>query len=174
MVGLVVVGIVAGFLAGISPCILPVLPVVLVAGVTPTTVMEQVPGGGPPSGAEPARSRQRAGFGRPLAVIAGLVLSFSLLVLAGSEMLSLLHLPQDLLRDAGIVVLAVVGLGYLIPPLGALLERPFARVGTRRPDGRDGAFVLGLGLGVLYVPCAGPVLAAITVLGATHRVGLTA
>ena len=35
MVGLVVVGIVAGFLAGISPCILPVLPVVLVAGASP-------------------------------------------------------------------------------------------------------------------------------------------
>ncbi len=37
-----------------------------------------------------------------------------------------------------------------------------------------GGFVLGLALGVLYVPCAGPVLAAITVVGATHRVGLTA
>src|SRR5580693_2147622 len=35
MVELVVVGIVAGFLAGISPCILPVLPVVLVAGASP-------------------------------------------------------------------------------------------------------------------------------------------
>src|SRR5258708_37846943 len=120
MIGLVVVGFVAGFLAGISPCIRPVLPVVLVAGVAPTTVREQVPGGGPPSGAEPARSRQRAGFGRPLAAIAGLGLRFRLLVLAGSEVLSLLHLPPDLLRDAGIVVLAVVGLGDLIPPLGAL------------------------------------------------------
>src|SRR5258708_40139561 len=98
MVGLVVVGIVAGFLAGISPCILPVLPVVMVAGVTPTTVMEQVPGGGPPSGAEPARSRQRAGFGRPLAVVAGLVLRFRLLVLSGAEMASLPHLPRELLR----------------------------------------------------------------------------
>ena len=35
MIVLVVVGIVAGFLAGISPCILPVLPVVLVAGSAP-------------------------------------------------------------------------------------------------------------------------------------------
>ena len=72
------------------------------------------------------------------------------------------------------MLLAVVGLGYLIPPLGALLERPFARVGTRRPSGRAGGFVLGLAVGVLYVPCAGPVLAAIAVVGATHRVGLTA
>jgi cytochrome c biogenesis protein CcdA len=116
----------------------------------------------------------RAGLARPLAVVAGLVVSFSLVVLAGSEILSLLHLPQDSLRDAGIVLLVVVGVGYLIPSAGALIERPFARLGARRPSDRAGGFVLGLALGVLYVPCAGPVLAAITVIGATHRVGLTA
>jgi cytochrome c biogenesis protein CcdA/thiol-disulfide isomerase/thioredoxin len=116
----------------------------------------------------------RADLARSLAVIGGLVLSFSIVVLAGSEILSLLHLPQDALRDAGIVLLVVVGLGYLIPPLGALIERPFARLGTRRPSGRAGGFVLGLAVGVVYVPCAGPVLAAIAVVGATHRVGLTA
>jgi cytochrome c biogenesis protein CcdA/thiol-disulfide isomerase/thioredoxin len=162
MVELIGVGIVAGFLAGISPCILPVLPVVLVAGASPPTSTET-----------PARV-PRADLARSLAVIGGLVLSFSIVVLAGSEILSLLHLPQDALRDAGIVLLAVVGLGYLIPPLGALIERPFARLGTRRPSGRAGGFVLGLAVGVVYVPCAGPVLAAIAVVGATHRVGLTA
>ena len=165
MVELVVVGVVAGFLAGISPCILPVLPVVLVAGAEPVENTEQAPGG---------PGHRRASFGRPLAVIAGLVLSFSFIVLAGSTALSLLHLPQDFLRDAGIVVLIVVGLGYLIPSLGTLLERPFARLGTRRPGTGAGGFVLGLALGVLYVPCAGPILAAITVIGATHRVGLNA
>jgi cytochrome c biogenesis protein CcdA/thiol-disulfide isomerase/thioredoxin len=165
MVGLVLVGVVAGLLAGISPCILPVLPVVLVAGATGTNAAA------PPAanGASP-----RAGVGRPVAVVVGLALSFSVLILAGSEIISLLHLPQDSLRDAGIAVLILVGLGYLIPPLGDLLERPFARVRTRRPSGRGGGFVLGLALGLLYVPCAGPVLAAITVVGATHRVGLTA
>ncbi len=34
MIGLVLIGLVAGFLAGVSPCILPVLPAVLVAGAT--------------------------------------------------------------------------------------------------------------------------------------------
>jgi cytochrome c biogenesis protein CcdA/thiol-disulfide isomerase/thioredoxin len=169
---LILVGIVAGFLAGISPCILPVLPIVLVAGAGPapgTETASQEPAGPGPAGPTP-RGRLR----RPLAVIGGLVLSFSLLVLIGSEILSLLHLPQDSLHDAGIALLILVGLGYLIPPLGTLLERPFARVGTRRANGRAGGFVLGLALGVLYVPCAGPILAAITVIGATHRVGLTA
>jgi cytochrome c biogenesis protein CcdA/thiol-disulfide isomerase/thioredoxin len=162
MVGLLAVSVVAGFLAGISPCILPVLPVVLVAGVTR------------PDGDGQAADRPRRGLTRPLAVVGGLILSFSLLILAGSEIISLLHLPADSLRDAGIALLILVGLGYLIPPLGMLLERPFARIAARRPSGQAGGFVLGLALGVLYVPCAGPILAAITVVGATHRVGLTA
>ena len=128
----------------------------------------------PPASASPPGPGTRARLARPVSVIAGLVLSFSLLVLVGSEVLSLLHLPQDFLRNAGIVLLVVVGLGYLLPPLGALIERPFARLSGRRPAGISGGFVLGLALGLLYVPCAGPVLAAITVVGATHRVGLTA
>jgi cytochrome c biogenesis protein CcdA/thiol-disulfide isomerase/thioredoxin len=176
VIGLILVGAVAGLLAGISPCILPVLPVVLVAGATQPGPGQPSPWppGTPPPGQPAAAPPRRAGLARPLAVIGGLILSFSLLILAGSEVISLLHLPQDSLRDAGIALLALVGLGYLIPPVGALLERPFARVRTRRPGGGSGGFVLGLALGVLYVPCAGPVLAAITVVGATHKVGLTA
>jgi cytochrome c biogenesis protein CcdA len=163
MIGLILVGAVAGFLAGISPCILPVLPVVLVAGATRPPAIPAVPaaaarpvaagaGGiaadsvpvspepaaGSPAGLAPAGTRlRRASLGRALAVVGGLVVSFSLLILAGSEVISLLHLPQNSLRDAGIVLLAVVGLGYLIPPLGALLERPFASFGVRRPSRRS-------------------------------------
>jgi cytochrome c biogenesis protein CcdA/thiol-disulfide isomerase/thioredoxin len=172
MIGLVLVGAVAGFLAGISPCILPLLPVVLVAGATrPVTDSAGSP---EPTTTDAGTTASQGGLARPLAVVGGLVLSFSVLILAGSEIISLLHLPADSLRDAGIALLALVGLGYLIPPLGALLERPFARIRVRRPNGSGGGFALGLALGVLYVPCAGPVLAAITVVGATHRVGLTA
>ena len=168
MIELVVVGVVAGFLAGISPCILPVLPVVLVAGAA------TAPGEDRPAAEGPRRGPAGVSLRRPLAVIAGLVVSFSVVVLAGSALLSLLHLPQDFLRDAGIVLLVVVGLSYLIPWLGDLVERPFARLGTRKPGAGLGGFVLGLALGVLYVPCAGPVLAALTVIGATRRVGLGA
>lgn len=175
MVELIVVGVVAGFLAGISPCILPVLPVVLVAGAASAQGAEPLgQGAGQPAADGPRRSVAGAGLARPLAVIAGLVVSFSIVVLAGSALLSLLHLPQDFLRDVGIVLLVVVGLSYLIPWLGALVERPFARLGRRRPGAGLGGFVLGLALGVLYVPCAGPVLAALTVIGATRRVGLGA
>ena len=174
MVDLVLVGIVAGFLAGISPCILPVLPVVLVAGAAPPLNPEPPAAGAGGSARGGGGDRTgRAGLAQPLAVVAGLVLSFSLLVLAGSEIISLFHLPQDFAARRGHRAAGLVGLGYLIPPLAALIERPFARLGTRRRAARPGGFVLGLALGVVYVPCAGPILAAITVVGATHRVGLT-
>ena len=158
MVELVVVGFVAGMIAGISPCILPVLPVVLVAGAG------RMPDGRP----------TRAARLRPVAVVGGLVISFSFLILAGSEVLSALHLPQDFLRDAGIAVLVAVGLAFLIPPLGELIERPFARISARQPSGTASGLIMGLACGLLFVPCAGPILAAITVVGATHRVGWTA
>jgi cytochrome c biogenesis protein CcdA/thiol-disulfide isomerase/thioredoxin len=165
LVELIVIGFVAGMIAGISPCILPVLPVVLVAGATTPR----------PDEVSTRRIRRRwRSQSRPLMVVAGVVVSFSFLVLAGSEVLSLIGLPQDFLRDAGIAVLLVIGAGFLLAPLGRILERPFARLATRQPSGAAGGLVLGLGLGLVFVPCAGPVLAAITVVGATHRVGFTA
>jgi len=154
MLALLAIGIVAGLITGISPCILPVLPVVLVAGAAPVAPVT-------------ARRRSR----RPFAVIAGLALSFAAFTLAGSALLSALDLPQDLLRDAGLAILGLVGLGLLVPALGELIERPFAHLATRPPRGATSGFVLGIGLGPLFVPCAGPVLAAIAAVAATRRYG---
>ena len=108
---------------------------------------------------------------RPFRVIAGLVLSFSVVTLAGSALLSLLHLPQDALRWIGIVALTVIGVGLIFPRVEELLEKPFARIPQfNASEGRSG-FGLGLALGVLFVPCAGPVLAAIVLAGATGTIG---
>ena len=155
MLTLVVVGLLGGLITSLSPCILPVLPIVLTAGMTSTTE-------------DGHRAR------RPLLVVAGLVVSFSLATLFGSLVLSSLDLPQDTLRDAGIAVLLLVGLGLLVPKLGDLLERPFARLQRRAVRPGSQGLGLGLALGLVFVPCAGPVLAAIAVVGATHRVGIGA
>jgi cytochrome c biogenesis protein CcdA/thiol-disulfide isomerase/thioredoxin len=141
------IGFLGGLITGISPCILPVLPVVFLSGAA-----------------------------RPYPVIAGLVCSFSVVTLAGSALLSALHLPQDAIRWAALVTLTLIGLGLIFPPLQHLLERPFARIplgstGSQIGSSRRG-FGLGLTLGALYVPCAGPVLAAIVVAGGTGSVGL--
>lgn len=154
MIGLLGVGFVAGLVAGISPCIVPVLPVVLVAGATD------------PQTPTPRR--------RSVAVVAGLIVSFSAVTLGGSALLGVLGLPQDFLRDTGLVILGLFGLGLVIPHVGDLLERPFSRIRFRQPKGQGAGFVLGLGLGAVFVPCAGPVLAAISVIGATRHVSVEA
>jgi thiol-disulfide isomerase/thioredoxin len=55
-----------------------------------------------------------------------------------------------------------------------LLERPLAFMTRRRGGDLGGGFLLGVSLGLVFVPCAGPVLATITVLAAQHRVGIDA
>ena len=66
----------------------------------------------------------------------------------------------------------MLGVAMMFPRVQDRLERPFSRLGRRQVDGEHGGFALGLALGAVYVPCAGPVLAAITVAGATARIGL--
>jgi cytochrome c biogenesis protein CcdA/thiol-disulfide isomerase/thioredoxin len=154
---LVLIGFVGGLITGISPCILPVLPVVFLSGGA------QGARDGAPGGARGGR--------RPYLVVAGLTVSFTVFTLVGTLALSALPLPQDIIRWTGLAVLTLLGLGMMIPRVEALLERPFARIPQRRVGSDRGGFVLGLALGAVYVPCAGPVLAAITVAGATGRIG---
>ncbi|WP_239155312.1 cytochrome c biogenesis protein/redoxin [Amycolatopsis sp. FDAARGOS 1241] len=143
------IGLVGGLITGISPCVLPVLPVLFMTGG---------------AGAAPTRRR-------PFLIVAGLALSFSVVTLLGTLVLAALHLPGDVVRWAGLVVLVVLGIAMMFPRVQDLLERPFVRLGRKSVPGDRGAFVLGLALGTVYVPCAGPVLAAITVAGATHEIG---
>jgi cytochrome c biogenesis protein CcdA/thiol-disulfide isomerase/thioredoxin len=167
---LYLIGFVGGIVVGISPCILPVLPVVLVAGATTARATKSVtPEATTDAGAVTVEAGGRNR--RSYAVIGGLVLSFSVVTLAGSALLNAVGLPQDFLRDLGLVILGAVAVGLLVPPIGTILERPFARLGTHQPTGGSSGFVLGLGLGVVFTPCAGPILSAITAIGATHRVG---
>jgi cytochrome c biogenesis protein CcdA/thiol-disulfide isomerase/thioredoxin len=223
---LILIGFLGGLVTGISPCILPVVPVIFAAGVSGVLDADEVVDERPPSPLETERERQmvpvgagstpidvtspleeaspviervveplteppdvpgppdpttslRAGGGgrvrrrRPLAVVGGLVLSFAVFTLIGSWVLTLLGLPQDLLRWIGLVVLGVVGLGLVVPAVGALVERPFVAIARGRQHGDAGGFVLGLSLGLVFVPCAGPVLAAIAVVGANHRYGFS-
>ncbi len=160
MLTLALIGFVGGLLTGVSPCILPVLPVIFFAGAQAPTDDSASPRGRAPSNAL-----------RPFRIIGGLVLSFSLVTLAGSAVLSLLHLPQDAIRWVALGALVAIGLGLIFPAVEHLLERPFARIPQKRIALRGDGFLLGLALGALYVPCAGPVLAAIVVAGATSSIG---
>lgn len=146
---LAAIGLIGGVVTGISPCILPVLPVVL--AVT---------------------TGERA---RPFRVVAGIALSFSAITLLGTVVLGALGLPTGILRWIGITLLVLVGLGMIVPQLGHLVDKPFEYLPRpvflqNKARGRGG-FVVGMALGAVYVPCAGPVLAAVTVAGATGDIG---
>jgi cytochrome c biogenesis protein CcdA/thiol-disulfide isomerase/thioredoxin len=173
VVTLVLIGLVGGFITGISPCVLPVLPVVFLTAGAPA--QQQPERGGTERGGAAVAGHQQvrapAADRRPYLVVAGLAVSFSVFTLLGTLVLSTLPLPADSIRWAGLVVLTVLGVAMMFPRVQDLLERPFAYVGRRRVGAEHGGFVLGLALGAVYVPCAGPVLAAITVAGATHRIG---
>jgi cytochrome c biogenesis protein CcdA/thiol-disulfide isomerase/thioredoxin len=146
MVLLVIVAFVAGLATAVSPCVLPILPIVLATG---------------------AEGDRR----RPYLVIAGLIASFSFFTLASVQIIKALNLPSSTLRDIAIAVIAVFGLTLLVPALTAGYERVTARlpgVGARmaRP-GVAGGLITGVGLGLVWTPCAGPILGAITSLAVT-------
>ena len=145
---LVGIGLVAGVITAVSPCILPVLPIVLTAGAG------------------------EGGLRRPVLIIGGLVASFTVFTLSAASILSALGLPQDFLRNAAIVLLFVLAGSLLSKRFAFLVERPFAFLTRRRGGHPASGFVLGLSLGLVFVPCAGPVLATITVLAAKSRVGV--
>ncbi|HKD93901.1 MAG TPA: cytochrome c biogenesis protein DipZ [Gaiellaceae bacterium] len=147
MVVLLGISFLAGVITAVSPCVLPVLPIVLAGGASGETRR------------------------RPYAIVAGLVVSFTVFTLSASALLMALGLPQDTLRNIAIALLFVVAATLLVPRFGMWIEAPFARL-SRRPSGDlGGGFILGLSLGLVFVPCAGPVLATVSALSAEHRVG---
>lgn len=177
MLQLALIGLLGGLITGISPCILPVLPVIFLSGgvqgarkgPVSSSAATEVPRTAVELKAQ-SRQRRRAGL-RPYLVILGLVISFSTFTLVGSFLLTLVNLPQDLLRWIGLVVLVLIGCGLIFDRFQHILEKPFSWIPQRKVGTENGGLVLGLALGVVYVPCAGPVLAAIAVAGATGQVG---
>src|ERR1700761_6955267 len=138
MLTLALVGFLGGLITGISPCILPVLPVIFFSGTQ--SVREKDANGAVATEVRPTRAQAL----RPYLVIAGLVLSFSVVTLLGSALLSLLHLPQDAVRWVALVALVAIGLGLIFPRVEALLEKPFAKLPQKQFGSGKNGFGLGL------------------------------
>jgi cytochrome c biogenesis protein CcdA/thiol-disulfide isomerase/thioredoxin len=135
----------AGAGTALSPCVLPVLPAVLSASAA-------------------------GGARRPLGVALGLAGTFALTVAGVSELVVGTGAGQTVLRDVAVAVVALAGMALLVPRVGERLERALAPVGRLGPRSAGRGFWSGLGvgaaLGLLYVPCAGPILAAVISVGA--------
>jgi cytochrome c biogenesis protein CcdA/thiol-disulfide isomerase/thioredoxin len=136
----------AGFITVLTPCILPVLPIVLAGGTT--------------------GSKRR-----PYAIAAGLVTTFTVFVLAGAWVWSLVGIDAKYQNRIGAVLLGVLALTLIVPAAAELLERPLAFMTRWRPPELGGGFLLGAALGLVFVPCGGPMLAAVTSIAGRHSVG---
>jgi cytochrome c biogenesis protein CcdA/thiol-disulfide isomerase/thioredoxin len=145
---LLAIAFLAGVITALSPCVLPVLPILLAGSATGT------------------------GRWRPFAIIAGLVVSFTAFTLAGAALLNALGLPQDLLRNLAIAMLFVLAASLLSQRVAWALERPLLFLTRRRVSPDSNGFLVGLSIGLVMVPCAGPVLAAVTALAASGEVTL--
>ena len=148
MVLLILFGFVAGAATAVSPCVLPVLPIALSAGAT-------------------------GGRRRPLGIVAGLAVSFTFATVALVYVIDALGLPDDLLRNIAIVVLIGFGVVLLIPPLAARVEAWLSRFSGRLgvAKGGDGFWsgtAVGASLGLVYAPCAGPILAGVITVSASQ------
>lgn len=140
----------AGLLTIASPCILPVMPILLGTSV------------------------ERPSRVRPLFIVAGFILTFASFAMLLGAVSSTVHVAQQVLRNTGIGLLAISGLLRVWPRpydwLVARLQPPLERIGAavapgvQAGSGNTGGFVLGMSLGAVWTPCAGPVLASILVL----------
>jgi cytochrome c biogenesis protein CcdA/thiol-disulfide isomerase/thioredoxin len=146
---LVLLGIafLAGVITAVSPCVLPVLPIVLAGGAS-------------------------GGRRRPYAIVAGLVTMFVVSILFATYILHKLGLPEDLLRNVSIALLFVIAATLLVPQIGLLVERVLAPLGRRRgTSDLGGGFLLGAVLGFAFVPCGGPILAYVSAQSASVNFG---
>jgi cytochrome c biogenesis protein CcdA/thiol-disulfide isomerase/thioredoxin len=146
---LILFGFVAGAATALSPCVLPVLPIALSAGAT-------------------------GGQRRPLGIVTGLALSFTFATVALVYVIDKLGLPDDLLRNLAIAVLLAFGVALMVPSLAARLEAWLSRFSGRirvargRGDGFWSGTAMGASLGLVYTPCAGPILAGVITVSASQ------
>lgn len=140
----------AGILTIAAPCTLPVLPILLGASIG-----------------------RRAGA-RPAFIAAGFVASFAFVALALNATATALHFDPDALRTAGLVLLVIFGVLMIWPTPFEQLTARLAGAGVAlqpitAAQTNFGGFVLGTTLGLIWTPCAGPVLGSIlTVIATSH------
>ena len=142
----------AGALSSLSPCVLPLLPLVLSA----------------------SQSRHALG---PFALALGLALSFTLLGLFVATIGLSLGLDADvfhtlsagILLILGVIIILPIAPHSLVPILSRLTDWLNARFSTVTWEGWQGQFVTGLLLGALWSPCVGPMLGAASLMAAQHQ-----
>lgn len=150
MILLTLFSFLAGLVTVLSPCIFPILPVLLAGAVG-------------------------KGKARPLGIIAGFIISFTVVTLTLSSLVQWTGIPANALRIFAIVILAVFGLFLLIPRLQLFFEWFISKVlpqaqSQSRGSGFWSGYAVGTSLGLIWTPCVGPIMAAVMTLAASNEV----
>jgi cytochrome c biogenesis protein CcdA/thiol-disulfide isomerase/thioredoxin len=141
----------AGIVTVLSPCILPVLPIVLAGSVDGDKK-------------------------KPLGIITGFIFSFTFFTLFLSTIVRATGLPSESLRTFSIIVIFIFGISLLIPQVQVWIEQLFSKLANSGPKQTQqnnsfwGGIVVGLSLGLLWTPCVGPILASVISLALTGSV----
>lgn len=157
MILLVIFAFFAGVVTVLSPCILPLLPIILSSTI---------------GGAQ-------TGKARPLGVITGFVASFTFFTLFLATIVKVIGIPADTLRLFSVIVIAEFGLSMVIPQFQVLLEKLFSTLSRFIPQGNTNSsfgsgLLVGISLGLLWTPCVGPILASVISLAITETVTVNA
>jgi cytochrome c-type biogenesis protein len=143
-----VLALLAGVITIAAPCTLPMLPILLGASVGQTSKA------------------------RPVMIALGFVLSFSIVALALSAITRVFDFDPNVLRSAAAILLAGFGLLMIWPAPFERLASHFGGLAgglAATRQGVVGGFVLGTTLGLVWTPCAGPVLGSILTVIATSK-----
>ena len=143
--------ILAGILTIGAPCILPLLPILLGSSVGNSSKT------------------------RPLFIALGFVVMFTIVGLTLSYLITTLNISPNLLRTIATIALALFGIFMVWPTPFEKVTAYLSRyttiangLSTKAGNGNVGGFVLGLMLGLIWTPCAGPVLGSILTIIATQ------
>lgn len=150
MIVLTLFAFLGGFVTILSPCILPILPIVLSGSLT-------------------------GGKSRPLGVVAGFIVSFTFFTLFLSFLVKFFGIPGDILRSFSVLVILLFGISLLVAGFQNVVEKLFASLSrfvpnTKTDNGFFGGLIVGLSIGLLWTPCVGPILASIISLAITGLV----
>ena len=145
---------VSGLLTILAPCIWPLLPIVLSSSST-------------------------GGKSKPLGIMLGIITSFSCFILTMPYLVKSMNFNPEIPRFLAVVIIGLLGFLMAIPALSIKLEGRLSRLSSycRYPTnptstGFLGGLMTGVSLGVVWSPCAGPILATIAALAATREVSV--